>query len=609
MMEEFQLSKFTKQGEQLLDDVRHEFKSLNIDDSILPKVFSDDDDKIKLVFIGQYGAGKSSIIKMLTNEDVEIGEKITTQSASAYPWNGLEIIDTPGIHTELRPDHDKLTYEQINHAALLIFIITNEGFSHRLGEHFRTFAIDQKRAANMVLVVNKMDRAAQGNTPEQQEIIAMDLEKVTQPYRVKDLYLSFLDTSSYFKALEETEERRRTRRLERSGHDAFVDNLNKFVKDHKTLSKVTKPLYTIADILRGVIEAGTNDKNNAIVAFTDTIEHKKDLIVEGKKQYERNVKELLTQFKNDVEKIGRDVAISVIDSGNRESAEKILENANDKVAKLVTVYSNKINEDMITSFESVGANIQAYENTAFVQQVNNRMTEQVKFELNLGKALPGGALAALGALTAQYGAQIAAPYAVVATRTITQVVPDQMWNAALGKFVNWSSTAFISSQGLPVAFAKKAGSTLGNKAESLQLFTKTVTKVVPLPPTFTNKAAQFITENAGKIGAALSILGAAWSLYSLYRDYKKREEEELKQIKAREEIIANFNSVADDVAAQLMEGVKTSLKENVDPMISNFEDSIKQIEAGKEQTKIANEKLGGLLKLTENLIAEIQNSN
>lgn len=606
-MEKFQLSNFTKQGEQLLSDVRQEFKNLNIDDTVLPKVFSDDDDKIKLVFVGQYSAGKSSIIKMLTNEDVAIGEKITTQSASAYPWNGLEIIDTPGIHTELRPDHDDLTYEQINHAALLIFVITNEGFSQRLGDHFRTLAIDQKRAANMVLVVNKMDRAAQGNTLEQQQVIARDLEKVTQPYKPSDLYLSFLDTSSYFKALEETDERRRTRRLERSGHDTFVDNLNKFVKDHKTLAKVTKPLYTIADILRGVIESGTNDKNNAVVAFTDTIEHKKDLVVEGKKQYERNVKELLTQFKNDVEKIGRDVAISVIDSGNREAAEKILENANDKVAKLVTVYSNKINEGLITSFESVGANIQTYENTAFVQQVNNRMTEQVKFELNLGKALPGGALAALGALTAQYGAQIAAPYAVVATRTITQVVPDQMWNAALGKFVNWGSTAFMSSQGVPVAFAKKAGSAIGSKAEGLQLFTKTVTKVVPLPPTFTNKVAQFFTANAGKIGTALSILGAAWSLYSLYKDYKKREEEELKQIKAREEIIANFNSVADDVAAQLMEGVKTSLKENVDPMISNFEDSINQIEAGKEQTKIANEKFGELLKRTENLIAEIQN--
>ena len=130
-----------------------------------------------------------------------------------------------------------MTYEQINHAALLIFVITNEGFSHRLGEHFRTLAINQQRADNMVLVVNKMDRAAQGNTPEQQKIIAEDLAKVTQPYKPSDLYLSFLDTSSYFKALEETDEKRRTRRLERSGHDVFVDNLNKFVKEHKTLAK------------------------------------------------------------------------------------------------------------------------------------------------------------------------------------------------------------------------------------------------------------------------------------------------------------------------------------------------------------------------------------
>lgn len=126
-MEEFQLSKFTQKGSMLLEEVRQEFKNLK----------------------------QSSIIKMLTDEELAIGADITTQTAQTYLWNGLEIIDTPGIHTELRPDHDKLTYEQINHAALLIFVITNEGFSQRIGNHFRNLAIDQKRAANMVLVVNK----------------------------------------------------------------------------------------------------------------------------------------------------------------------------------------------------------------------------------------------------------------------------------------------------------------------------------------------------------------------------------------------------------------------------------------------------------------------
>ena len=84
-MEEFKLSKFTKQGEELLDDVRCEFKSLNMDDSILPKVFSDDDDKIKLVFVGQYSAGKQlhipgTVLKLSTHRAFTLNSDLTTMN-------------------------------------------------------------------------------------------------------------------------------------------------------------------------------------------------------------------------------------------------------------------------------------------------------------------------------------------------------------------------------------------------------------------------------------------------------------------------------------------------------------------------------------------------
>ncbi|MBQ7628820.1 MAG: hypothetical protein IJS81_01195 [Selenomonadaceae bacterium] len=55
-MENFKLSKFTDEGSKLLADVTAEFKRLKLDTSKLPKVFPDDSGKIKLVFVGQYGA-------------------------------------------------------------------------------------------------------------------------------------------------------------------------------------------------------------------------------------------------------------------------------------------------------------------------------------------------------------------------------------------------------------------------------------------------------------------------------------------------------------------------------------------------------------------------
>jgi len=162
-MENFKLSEFAQEGEKILADVKKEFKNLQRDESKLPKVLSDDNAAVKLVLVGQYSAGKSSILKMLTGKDIEIGAKITTQNSTPYEWNGLQIVDTPGIHTEYRLDHDKITYEEINRAALLIFVVTNEGFDRLIAENFRKLAVEQKRAANMILVVNKMDRTALGN--------------------------------------------------------------------------------------------------------------------------------------------------------------------------------------------------------------------------------------------------------------------------------------------------------------------------------------------------------------------------------------------------------------------------------------------------------------
>lgn len=104
MLKKLLLSQYSEQGETLLDNIRINFQKMGLDVSGLPQKFLEDEKPIKLVFIGQYSAGKSSIIKMLTGQNVAIGAKITTDESSVYTWNGLEVVDTPGIHTGLRED-------------------------------------------------------------------------------------------------------------------------------------------------------------------------------------------------------------------------------------------------------------------------------------------------------------------------------------------------------------------------------------------------------------------------------------------------------------------------------------------------------------------------
>lgn len=593
-MEEFQLSKFTKEGAQLLRDVTDEFNRLGIDASRFPKTFPDDSGKIKLVFVGQYSAGKSSIIKMLTGEDVAIGAAITTQDSTTYEWNGLEIIDTPGIETELRPDHDEITYEQINHAALLIFVITNEGFSQRMGDHFRTLAIDQKRAANMVLVVNKMDRTALGNVPEQQQVIYEDLKKVTTPHDPKDLYVSFVDTASYFKAMQETDERRKNRRLERSGHDIFVANLNRFVAQKGVFQKINLPLNTIAAEIRNA-SGGSSDKEKAdVAAYVETICHSKKILLNAKRECLEDIDGIISNFKIDVSRRGRDTAESALSQKSEDVAKQVLADAQERVKLSTEDCAQKISDRIKRFSEQSDENLKTYESSTFVQQVQANFLANLNVQgvdglaQGIGAAVgTGGAVA--GAAIAQHGAQFAAQYAQTAVTPLGRVVAGVASEGVGGA---------LTAQGVHPFISDFLGGQAGNLLTKIPIFRA--------EPTMLNKIARVFTNNAGKIGTALGILGALWTIYSIIKGDEENRKRESEQQKAKNNIISGFNDLAEDIGRELSSNVRNFMTQNVDPIISAFDEKIKAVEAMTANEKIKSEKLSELLNQTENLIGEIQ---
>src|SRR5437867_6285462 len=144
----FEVLEWASVGNDLLERSRTKLASAPSDKvrqlagRITTKVLSDDG-SVVLVFAGQYSAGKSTIIKALTGrEDIAIGAGITTEKAHTYDWDGVRVVDTPGVHTKLRPDHDEITYRAIADADLLVFVVTNELFDSHLAQHFRKLAIE-----------------------------------------------------------------------------------------------------------------------------------------------------------------------------------------------------------------------------------------------------------------------------------------------------------------------------------------------------------------------------------------------------------------------------------------------------------------------------------
>ena len=131
---------------------------------------------------------------MLTGrDDIETGAGIKTMETHYYDWNGITVVDTPGIHTGTREDHDKITYEAISRSDMLVFVITNELFDDYIGMHFRKLAIDKGKGREMILIVNKMRNTTNRNSTEDQNVILDGLREPLSPLTPKQLYVTFTD--------------------------------------------------------------------------------------------------------------------------------------------------------------------------------------------------------------------------------------------------------------------------------------------------------------------------------------------------------------------------------------------------------------------------------
>lgn len=212
--------------------------------SDVPTIASPDDGApLTLAFVGQYNAGKSTIISALTGKrDIPIDADVCTDKVTGYDWDSIRLLDTPGIHA-MYPDHDVLTYRTIDEADLLVFVITSELFDDIIGPHFRDLAFEKDKAREILLVVNKMDM-----DPGTPEIKRPYLAEVTKPLAVEDFGTVFIDALSYLEALEETDDEDREELYKIAGFDSFVKRLNQFVSDRDFMGRLTTPLFSIRSV-------------------------------------------------------------------------------------------------------------------------------------------------------------------------------------------------------------------------------------------------------------------------------------------------------------------------------------------------------------------------
>jgi len=553
---------FTQRSNALLDKVKKEFSKAGM-------VFShkrNETDTVKLVFAGQYSAGKSSILKMLTGrKDIVIGEGITTQQSHTYDWNGIEVIDTPGIHTELRPDHDEISYEAIASADMLIFVITNELFDSFIAAHFRKLAIDKDKAGEMILVVNKMEREDAGNTIATREIKREDLKKVLEPYTPEQLHLTFLDAESYLDSITETNTEIADALIERSGYREFIKTLNLFVNKKHIPSKLTTNLYLIDEQLENAIkDLQPSSSDSDIDALEESFRQQRYRFIEGRGQMQQEVKDIFTEASSKIRNIGLDAANLLVDGCKKDEVESELEKSIGQVNKIIEVCQVDAIKVINSRLNEMGKDLEDIEESEFTRNLKLRLSG--KFD-KLPKEIQDKV------------AKASNGFQKVGNTVVGNAYKEGIKGGL--ELTNFSGSALHQ-------MVLKTGSTIGYKFKPWE--------------------AIKITRKLAVGGQVLSVLGVGVSVFMQIK--ADQEDEQLREdLKSnRQNIRSQFNVVANDLEDFAKQFIKDHINRPLDNSIKIMDDNIQGIRDTRNNRSSLCCNLEELQKECQQLIHDIHSA-
>lgn len=309
---------------------------------------------LTIAFIGQYSAGKSTIISALTGRrDIYIDADIATDTTTLYDWNGIKIIDTPGLYTD-RTEHDQITYDAIEKSDLLVFCLTSTLFDNITSDNFKKLAYDQEYAGKMMLVINKMSQ----ESGEQQELIENykeNLAKTLDPYPLEHFPLSFIDAKDYCEGIDEKDDLL----IELSGFSEFIQPLNQFIEEKHIMARLDTPVrITLSKLNDAELTVQRDETEDA--AYLELVDRCAKIVEEQRKIFQTKVKKIALDIYS---KVRKEATLLVEGLGEIQDEEKLEELGNkadnniqqhcNSAQKQLEEIANQVQVDLMESLQEV----------------------------------------------------------------------------------------------------------------------------------------------------------------------------------------------------------------------------------------------------------------
>jgi GTP-binding protein EngB required for normal cell division len=269
-----------------------------------------------VAFVGQYSAGKSTIISAMTGRrDIRIDADIATDKTTNYDWNGIKLIDTPGLFTD-RQDHDEITYDAINKSDLLVFCLTYMLFDSLTAENFKKLAYEKGYRWKMMLVINKMsDEAGE----EEQKIVnyRQSLADALKPYSLDEFPICFIDAKDYCEGIDNKDDFL----TEISRFPTFIEALNQFVERRGSLARFDTPVRIALSCVDEALLSFTRNSSEDSTFF-EVLTRLSRTVRKERDRLRTKVKNIALEMASGVASEGNTLAAAVGSDGNFESLNK-----------------------------------------------------------------------------------------------------------------------------------------------------------------------------------------------------------------------------------------------------------------------------------------------
>lgn len=537
----------------------------------VPDSLGDDQKCLKVVFAGQYSSGKSTLIRVLTGDkSVKIGAGITTESVTSYDWNGVEITDTPGVHTSKRPDHDEISYKAIAASDLLVFLVTMELFDAFIADHFRKLAIDAGKGHEIMLVVNKMTRCEKGNTPEQQKTIAEDLNKVLTPFSVENLYTTYIDAESALIAESEADDPVLAAELQtRSGMAEFQHQFQRFIREKGKTGKLSSSLYILDQILQEAI-ASVSSGDPTLDGLEEVLVQRRRAILETRADLKEEAEQETAKATIRIQERGRRVADLIDGATSSNEVNKALTNSQHEVEEESERLAEALETITQTHLQGLDTQLQgvasSHASTLLMKSLKGLVDKNVQNGTlspqtykNIGKASDISRRAGEFLIKNSFN-------------------PEARTFFGLYKLNQYSGTKAHE-------WVKTIGKLLGKKFRPFEAV----------------KWTKFIA-NAGRVFA---VAGTLLTFVFQYKEDSEQDALEKELRSSREAVRTGFNDAANSIKMHFDQGTGKFVSEAFDPELEQIDEQLKEINSIKAASATSFEDLSKLLNTTKQLIQDI----